>query len=65
MKDILDKIHRKLEKNEIGYYKAKLSSAESILKELSNIKSINKFEIEDLVAKAKSHLNPKIYSGDY
>ena len=50
---------------EIEFCKARLSSAEAILGDLANIKSINKFEIEELVERAKNHVYPTITQGGY
>tara|TARA_Y100000310_G_C20265143_1_gene615465 strand:+ start:148 stop:357 length:210 start_codon:yes stop_codon:yes gene_type:complete len=51
---------QKLDAAQSDYYKARNNQATNILKDLASMQSINKFEIEKLIERANSYLNPII-----
>ena len=57
-------VDNRFEQKQWKFYKSRMKSAESILKEIASVKSINKFQIEKIIAKAKNHLYPKIVKVD-
>jgi hypothetical protein len=56
-----EKIHQKLDTYQFEYYKAMKDEADSILKDLIAMKSIDKSKVEQIIARAKAHLNGSAY----
>jgi hypothetical protein len=57
-------IDNKFEQAQWRFYKARMKSASAILKELAAVKTINKFEMEKLIRKARNYLHPSIMEVD-